>query len=110
MLPTRAAIDDCGHACRRRRPHAIKQQADGLWRLCHRVIQPVMCEGLIPEQPRALGSQGHYFRDDCLIVIRIIAVAAPDPRAKYFFAQIAPRGELQKRLDAGAREGDEVPA
>ena len=43
-------------AAARRRPDAIEQRTHRLGRLCHSVVQPVMREAWITEQPRALGA------------------------------------------------------
>ena len=69
-----------------------------------------MRERRIAEQPRALGAQCHHFGNDLLVVGRAAAVAACDPGAKDLLAQIAPGGELQERLHARARGGDDVLA
>ena len=93
-----------------RRPDALQQGTHGLWRLRHGIVEPVMGEGRIAEQPRALGPQRHHLGNDRLVVGCAAAVAARDPGAKNLFAQVAPRGELQERLDARARSGDGVLA
>ena len=69
-----------------------------------------MGERRIAEQPRALGAQRHHLGNDRLVVGCAAAVAARDPGAKDLLAQIAAGGELQERLDARAREGDDVLA
>ena len=61
-----------------------------------------MRERLVAEQPRALGAQRHHLGDDRLVVGLAAAVAARDPGAERLLAQIAARGKLQERLDAGA--------
>ena len=94
----------------RRRPHPLEQRAHRLRRLRHGVVEPVMGERRIAEQPRALDAQRHHLGDHRLVVGGAAAVAARDPGAEDFFAQIAPRRELQERLDARARQGDDVLA
>ena len=69
-----------------------------------------MGEGLVAEELRALGAQRHHLGDDRLVVGLAAVVAARDPGAERLLAQIAARGELQERLDAGARERDDVLA
>ena len=69
-----------------------------------------MREAWITEQPRALGAQRDHLGNDRLVVGCAAAIAARDPGAKRLLAQVAPGGELQERLDARARGGDEVLA
>ena len=94
----------------RRRPDAVEQAAHRLGRLRHGVVEPVMREARIAEQPRALGPQRHHLGDQRLVVGRAAAVAARDPGAERLLAQIASRRELQERLDARACQGDDVLA
>ena len=60
------------------------------------------------EEAGALGAQPHHLGDDRLVVGRAAVVAAHGEGAEDFFAQIAPVGELQERLDAGARQRDHM--
>ena len=69
-----------------------------------------MREGRIAEQLGALGAQRHGLGDDRLVVGLVAVVAAGDPGAERLLAQIAARRELQERLDAGARQRDDVLA
>src|SRR5262249_46457265 len=92
----------------RRLPHPFEQIAHRLWRLRHRVVEPVMREALVAEQPRALRAQRENLGDDSLVVGLAAAVATRDPGAEDLLAQLAPRRELQERLDAGARERNHV--
>ena len=94
----------------RRQPDAIEQRAHGLRRLRHGIVEPVMGEARIAEEPRALGAQRHHLGDDRLVVGCAAAVAARDPGTKDLLAQVAPRRELQERLDARARQRDDVLA
>ena len=94
----------------RRRPDPIEQGAHRLRRFRHGVVEPVMGEGGIAEQPRALRPQRNHLGDDRLVVGGAAAVAARDPGAKDFLPQVATGRELQERLDAGARDGDDVLA
>jgi hypothetical protein len=66
--------------------------------------------GLLAEQLGALGAQRHRLGDRRLVVGRAALVAARDPGAERLLAQIAAGGELQERLDAGARQRDDVLA
>ena len=60
------------------------------------------------EQFCALGAQPHHLGDDRLVVGRAAIVAAHGEGAEDLFAQVAALGELQERLDAGARQRDHV--
>ena len=62
----------------------------------------------IAEEPRPLGAQPHHLGDDRLVVGRAAIVAAHDEAAEELFAQIAPVGELQERLDARSRQRDRI--
>ena len=62
----------------------------------------------IAEQLGALGAQPHHLGDDRLVVGRAAIVAARDEGAEDLFAQVAALGELQERLDAGARQRDDI--
>src|SRR5262245_14224010 len=86
----------------RRLPHPLEQVAHRSRRLRHRVVEPVVREALIAEQPRALGAQRKDLSDDRLVVGLAAAVATRDPGAEDLLAQLAPRRELQERLDARA--------
>ena len=94
----------------RRRPDPIEQVAHRVRRLRHGVVEPVVREGLVAEELRALGAQRHHLGDHRLVVGRAALVAARDPGAERLFAQVAARGELQERLDARARQRDDVLA
>ncbi len=94
----------------RRGPDPVEQAAHGLRRLRHRVVEPVLREGLVAQQPRALGAQRHHLGDDRLVVGFAAAVAARDPGAERLLAQVAARGKLQERLDARPPERDQMLA
>src|SRR5258708_20183236 len=66
-----------------------------------------MRETRIAQQPRALGAQCNHLGDDRLVVGCAAVVAARDPGAKCLLAQVAPGRELEERLDARARGGDD---
>src|SRR5258706_4466242 len=53
-------------------------------------------------------AQCNHLGDDRLVVGCAAVVAARDPGAKCLFAQVAPGRELEERLDARARGGDDV--
>src|SRR6478672_235974 len=100
-----------GESARPRRfPDAIEQPARGGGCLRHGVVEPVMREGLVAEQPRAFGAKPQHLRDDRLVVGLAAIVAARDPGAEDFFAQIPPRRELQEWLDARTAERDHMLA
>ena len=63
---------------------------------------------LVAEQPRALGPEADHLGGDGAIVGRAAVLAARRPGAKGALAQVAPRRELQERLDARARQRDRV--
>ncbi len=67
-----------------------------------------MREAFIAEKPRPLGAQLQHFDGKRAIVGRTAGFAARDPGAPGFFAQIAPRRDCEKRLDAGAAERDHI--
>jgi hypothetical protein len=92
----------------RGRPHRVEQIAHRGRRLRHGVVEPVMGEVGKAEQAGALGAQPHHLGDDRLVVGRAAIVAALGEGAKDLFAQIAPVGELQERLDARTRQRDDV--
>ena len=94
----------------RRLPDLFQQPAHRLRRLRHGVVEPIMRERRIAEQLGALDPQRHGLGDDRLVVGLVAFVAARDPGAERLLAQIAPRRELQERLDAGALQGDDVLA
>ncbi len=60
------------------------------------------------EEASTLGAQPHHLGDDRLVVGRAAIVAAHGEGAEDLFAQVAALGELQERLDAGARQRDHV--
>ena len=83
------------------------QQGAGLGRRArHAVGQLVIGIAFIAQQPRPLGAQRQGLGDDRPIVVGVGIVAARDPGLEQLLAQSAVGGELQKRLDAGARQGD----
>ena len=65
-----------------------------------------MCIAFIAHQARALGPKAHHFGGDFAIVCRAAVSASRGPGAKRLFAQIPPRRELQKWLDARPRQRD----
>ena len=91
-----------------RRPDGLQQIERGVRRLRHCVGQAKMGEARIAEEARALGAQADHFGGDGAIVRFAAILAARGPGAEGFFAQIAPRRELQERLDAGARKRDAI--
>ena len=108
QLLQRVAVGERGLA--RRLPDLFQQAAHRLRRLGHGVVEPVLREGRIAEQLGALDPQRNHLGDDRLVVGLVAFVAARDPGAERLLAQIAPRRELQERLDAGALQGDDVLA
>ena len=63
---------------------------------------------LIAHEASALGSEAHHLGGNLAIVRRAAVFAACGPGAKGGLAQIAPRRELQERLDARSRQRDGV--
>ena len=92
----------------RPRPHRVEQVADGGLRFRHGVVQPVMGEVGIAEQPGALGAQPHHLGDDRLVVGLAAIVAARDERAINLFAQVAALREFQERLGARTRQRHDI--
>ena len=90
------------------RPNRFEKIERSLGRFRHRVGEAIVRVSLIAEQPRALGPQAHHFGGDLAIVRRAAVFAARGPGAKGGLAQIAPRRELQERLDARSRQSDGV--
>src|SRR5262249_45575630 len=74
------AVDERARA--RGLPYPLQQIAHRLRRLRHRVVELVVREALVAEQPRALGAQRQNLGDDRLVVGLAIAVAARDPGAE----------------------------
>ena len=67
-----------------------------------------MREAWIAEQLGALAAQPNHLADDGGVVGCAAVFAARDPGAIGLFAQIAPRRELQERLDRGAAQRDHI--
>src|SRR5262245_6219334 len=97
-------------ASTRRLPYLHKQAAHGLWRSRHRELERGGRGGGKAKQPRALRTQRQDLGDELAIVGFAALGTAADPGLKGLFPEVAPRGELQERLDAGARERDGVLA
>ncbi len=83
----------------RRLPDPLQQAAHGLRRLGHRILQPIGGEGRKAQQLRALLAQAKDLDNDLVIVVGIAIVAARDKGLEHLFAQVAPGGALQERLD-----------
>ena len=92
----------------RRGPHRVEELPRRLRRLRHRVVEPVMGEVGIAEEPRPLGAEPHHLGDESLVVGRPAIVAAHDKAAEDLLAQVAAVGKLQERLDARPRQRDGI--
>ena len=66
-----------------------KQAAHSRRRLRHGIVELVVREALVAEQPRALRAQRENFGDDRLVVGLAAAIAACDPGAEHLLAQLA---------------------
>ena len=91
-------------------PDVFKQFPRGTWRLRHLVGEPVVGEGVVAQQMRALGAQGYHLSNNGAVVGLAAVLAALDPRVEDLLAQIAARGELQERLNRGTRQREGVLA
>jgi hypothetical protein len=76
----------------------------------HPIGELEMRECRIAEQLGALDPERNHLGDERLVVGLVAFVAARNPGAERLLAKIAPRRELQERLDAGALQGDDVLA
>ena len=92
----------------RRLPDPLQKIAGGLRGFRHRIGEAEMREGLIAEEAGTFAAQPHHFCSDGPIIGLPAARTTLDPGAKGLFAQIAPLRHLQKRLDAGACERDDI--
>src|SRR5262249_39031862 len=83
------AVDERARA--RGLPHPFEQITYRLRRLRHRIVELVVREAPIAEQPRALGTQRQYLGDDRLVIGLAAAIAARNPGAEDFLAQLTTR-------------------
>ena len=88
----------------RRLPDPLQQAAHRLGRLGHRILQPVGGEGRKAQQPGALLAQRQDLDNGRVVVVGVVVVAARGEGLEHLFAQLAPAGALQERLDRGARQ------
>ena len=91
-----------------RRPDRLEKIERRLRRPGHRVGETVMRVGFVAQQARALGPEADHLGGDVAIVGRAAVLAARRPGAKGVLPQVAPRRELQERLDARARQRDGI--
>ncbi len=100
-----------GHGARTRRPpDPVEQGAHRLRRLRHGIVEAIVREGLVAEEPRPLRAQFHHLGDDRLVVGLAAAVAARNPGAEHLLAQVPARRELEERVGDRARGGHHVLA
>ena len=95
-------------ALARGRPHRLQKVAHCGRRFRHRIVEPVLGEIGVAEQPRSLGAKLHHLGDDRLVVGRAVIVAAGDESAEDLFAQIAPARELEEGEGARARQRNDA--
>ena len=92
-----------------RLPHLQQQALDRGGGLGHRIVEPVGGEIVVAEKPGLLGAQRHDLANERRVVGRARMGPARGPGLVCRAAQIAARGEGQKRLDRGARQGHDIP-
>ncbi len=78
----------------RRPPDRLEQISDRRGRFRHCIVEPVVGEIRITEQPRALGAQPRHVGDDGFVVGRAAIIATHHESTEHLFAQIAAAGEL----------------
>ncbi len=93
------------HPGHRRRPHLLHQLHGGLGVARHGVLEPVVREGRIAQQPGAFGPHQKDLGADGVVVVLAAVVAPPGPHPPALLAQVPPVGEGQERLHGRAGVG-----
>ncbi len=83
-------------------PHLHHHLERVLRRFRHFLIERVVRVRRIAEELGAFGAQREDFRDDLLVVVRVVVVAAMVEGRPHLLAQVAPVGVGEERLHRGA--------